>query len=107
MIVTAILNSLTYKKMLNAYKSQDPVNFPHNYEFYVNELNVLMYFVTALGIIYYRKHFTPHGQHWWSKQTFYTRQVSNVTASRSGNKCQYMRREEYLLLDSLRSNPPA
>ncbi|GMH64830.1 hypothetical protein TrLO_g4870 [Triparma laevis f. longispina] len=78
-ILTAILNSLTYKKMLNAYKSQDPINFPHNYEFFVNEVNVAMYFAIALGIIYYKKHFTGlQGRHWWSKQKFYFVQFLNM-----------------------------
>jgi len=51
MVSTAILNSLTYKKMLNSFKSQDPKNHPHNYEFFVNQINVAMYwFVAALVV---------------------------------------------------------
>jgi hypothetical protein len=30
-VSTGIMNSLSYKKMLNAYKSQDP-KYSHNYE---------------------------------------------------------------------------
>ena len=65
--------------MLNAYKSQDPSNFPHNYEFFVNEVNVAMYFGIALVIIYYKKHFTGlRGKHWWSRQKFYGVQFFNM-----------------------------
>jgi len=56
MILTGVLNSLSYKKMLNAYKSQDPVNHPHNYEFFVNEINVAMYFVLAWFIVLYKRY---------------------------------------------------
>ena len=51
MVTSAILNSLTYKKMLNSFKSQDPVNHPHNYEFFVNQINVAMYWAVAAIIV--------------------------------------------------------
>mgnify|MGYP000554051233 CR=1 FL=1 len=92
MVVSAILNSLSYKKvsvmpfafafcrfserftaalvwtllffscreshpphfplqMLNSFKSQDPENHPHNYEFFVNQINVAMYWAVAAVIV--------------------------------------------------------
>ena len=41
--------------MLNAFKSKDPVNHPHDYEFFVNEVNTFMYFVIAFLIIQYKR----------------------------------------------------
>ena len=51
MVASAIANSLSYKKMLNSFKSQDPLHHPHNYEFFVNQINVAMYWVVAAGIV--------------------------------------------------------
>ncbi len=79
MIVTAILNSLSYKKMLNAYKSQEPEKHPHNYEFFVNEVNVAMYFALASVIVMYKRNYTGlSGRHWYNKQRFYGVQFVNM-----------------------------
>jgi hypothetical protein len=75
-IFSGVANSLSYKKMLNAFKSQDPVNHPHNYEFFVNEMNVAMYFVLALVIVWYKRYCKRGGEHWLEKQTFYCRQYT-------------------------------
>ena len=66
-ILTGVLNSLSYKKMLNSFKSQSKSN-PHNYEFFVNQVNVFMYFVVAYGIIYYKRKVPENGEHWHSRQ---------------------------------------
>ena len=72
MISSAILNSLTYKKMLNAFKSQDS-DHPHNYEFFVNQVNVAMYYLVALIIVQTKAANNPK---WYSKQTFYCRRYT-------------------------------
>jgi hypothetical protein len=69
-LVTGVMNSLSYKRMLNSFKSQDPAS-PHNYEFFVNQVNVFMYFVVAYFIIIYKRFVPDNGPHWHSKQKFY------------------------------------
>jgi len=82
-IVTGVLNSLSYKKMLNAFKSQD-ADHPHNYEFFVNQVNVFMYFIVAYGIICYKRYIPANGAHWHSRQKFYAAQFTNMGFLDSG-----------------------
>jgi hypothetical protein len=54
-----------FKKMLNAYKSDDP-DHPHQYEFFVNEFNVFLYVVLAAMVVVRRR--VQRGARWWKRQ---------------------------------------
>jgi uncharacterized membrane protein (DUF106 family) len=52
-IVAAVANSLTYKVLLNKYKSSEHKHAPsqHNYEFFVNQFNVMIYVFMSLIVL--------------------------------------------------------
>jgi len=66
-IIASALNTITFKHMLNQYKSQDPAH-PHNYEFFVNQWNVFLYVVLASTVVLRRVILRRSGRKWLERQ---------------------------------------
>jgi len=52
-ILAAVANSITYKVLLNKYKSNEHhhASSQHNYEFFVNQFNVMIYVVMCACVL--------------------------------------------------------
>jgi drug/metabolite transporter (DMT)-like permease len=66
-IIASALNTITFKHMLNAYKSQDPAH-PHDYEFFVNQWNVFLYVCLASLVVLRRVCLRRSGRRWLERQ---------------------------------------
>lgn len=86
-ILSVVGNAVTYKKMLNKYKSAEPSRrsilssgsgalghesayTPHNYEFFVNQFNIVIYCALSGAILVWKAAtFKGGAQKWWRKQS--------------------------------------
>lgn len=67
-IIAAVANALTFKHLLNKFKSR-PVrgDTGHDYEFFVNQINVAIYVFMCLAIVSV-KAISIGPERWWRKQ---------------------------------------
>ena len=84
-VLSCVANAVTYKKMLNKYKSSPPASkmlssssgaageeeyVPHNYEFFVNQFNIVIYCALSGAILVWKAAtFKGGAQKWWRKQS--------------------------------------
>jgi hypothetical protein len=67
-LVTATAHTVSFKRMVDAYKGNDP-SHPHDYSFFVTQFNAVLYAALAASMVVRRRYLL--GQSWWEKQSLF------------------------------------